>query len=152
MKLFERRLKFMNVGKFFCDNKYVVGSVIIMVLFLCLCGNNQFNSKGKTEIIQDNIGELDGSVFSKYSISEDIISKIDIIPNEKIALKVSTEILQSVYGKDNIKDIKPFKVIFDSEYDVWVVSGTLKPNTVGGVPTIIMQKRDGKIIAITHTK
>jgi len=43
-------------------------------------------------------------------------------------------------------------VLFDEESETWLVHGTLPKNTIGGVPYILIQKSDGKVLAVWHTK
>ena len=45
---------------------------------------------------------------------------------------------------------KPFRVFFDEETNVWLVEGSLPRGHKGGVPYILIQKNDGKILAIWH--
>jgi hypothetical protein len=144
----------MKIEKIFCSNNHFIKIIVIVtvIMLLCSCSDSKSDMKKEEMKMRDEVNTETNSVFSKYNIDESIISKIDIIPDAKTAMSVSEEILNSIYGKDNIKNKLPFKVTFDSEYDAWVVSGTLKPNMVGGVPTIIIQKKDGKVLAVTHTK
>lgn len=129
------------------------GAVLILVFIMCSCRKNQISLVEEEEeiMIQENSNPAT-DIFSKYEIPEEIITNIDIVPDEKTAEEVAEVILISIYGKNSIKGKKPFKVDFDSEYNAWVVSGTLKPNMLGGVPTIIIQKSDGKVLAVSHSK
>jgi|GEM_PF-1230359 len=129
-----------------------IGVISILTFIMCSCRNNQNSQvevKEEKMMPEDLIPTTD--VFSKYEIPEEIITNLDIVPDEKTAEEVAKVILTLIYGKD-IKKSKPFEVNFDSEYNAWVVSGTLKANMAGGVPTIIIQKSDGKVLAVSHTK
>lgn len=71
---------------------------------------------------------------------------------EKTASEVAQAVLSSIYGKKSISKQKPFEITFDSEYNVWVISGKLKSNMIGGVATIIIQKNNGEVLAVSHSK
>lgn len=90
-------------------------------------------------------------LLEKYEVENNIISKYDMISDKETAIKVAENILLSIYG-DEINDKKTFEATYDEEFKSWVVSGTLGKNFIGGVPNIIIQKNDGKVLAVWHTK
>lgn len=51
---------------------------------------------------------------------------------------------------EKIKDEKPYKVFYDEQNDIWLVKSSLPRGWIGGVVYILMQKSDGKILAIWH--
>ena len=87
----------------------------------------------------------------KYEIINNIVPNKILVNDKKTAEKIAEAVLQPIYG-DSINDKEPFDIKFDKEYDAWVVKGTLKANEIGGVPGVIIRKKDGKIIAVWHTK
>ena len=56
---------------------------------------------------------------------------------------------RNLFG-DKIYRKKPYKVFFDEETNVWLVKGSLPKGYKGGVPYILIQKADGKVLAIWH--
>ena len=56
-----------------------------------------------------------------------------------------------IYG-ESVKNKKPYNVSFDEQNQVWMIQGTLPKNWDGGVPHILIQKSDGRILAIWHDK
>ncbi len=72
------------------------------------------------------------------------------VPDETTAVQIAEAIWLPLYGKSICKK-KPFRaeLLGDS---LWVVAGSLSPNTLGGVPYIEIQKRDGKVLGIGHAK
>jgi hypothetical protein len=79
-------------------------------------------------------------------------NKIDcknFVPDEVTAIKIAEAIWLPIYGKA-IYQKKPFvaKLLDDN---VWQVTGTLKTKK-GGVPFIEIQKCDGKVLKVTHSK
>lgn len=66
------------------------------------------------------------------------------------------EIWVSIYG-EKIKETKrPYQLYFDESCNVWYVRGTLEEAPpgyymMGGVPEILVQKTDGKVLAVWHS-
>ncbi len=73
-------------------------------------------------------------------------SKNGVVTNEETAIKIAEVIWLSIYG-DQIYKQKPFKAI--SHDSVWVVDGTVHEQ-YGGAPHIVIRKKDGKIMDVTH--
>ncbi len=73
------------------------------------------------------------------------------IANEDAAVEIAEPILFNIYGEDHVTDQKPYQVnLIDS---VWVVNGTLPINyTNGGTFFIALNKKDGKVLHISHGK
>ena len=72
------------------------------------------------------------------------------VPDENTAIKIAEAVWLPIYG-ERIYDRKPF-VASLVDNSIWVVQGTLKPGKLGGVPYAEIQKIDGKILRISHTK
>jgi len=131
--------------------------VLFIIFCLVACGN--INEKGdvqmttiKKEGVQpagnnENIEKL----LEKYEVGNNIAPKYDLVKDKETAINIAEEILLPIYGKD-INDKKPFEATYDEEFKVWIVSGTLGKNFIGGVPNVIIQKSDGKVLAVWHTK
>lgn len=73
------------------------------------------------------------------------------VPTERVACQIAEIILTPIYGEDNIKKQKPFKATLVRD-SVWVVVGVQKEIEIGGVAHIEIQKRDCKILKVTHGK
>jgi hypothetical protein len=74
----------------------------------------------------------------------------DRIPDEATAIKVAEAKLSPIYGKDHIRREEPFHATLDHE--VWIVSGSLPQGWDGGVATIRLNKKTGRIISYIHGK
>ena len=74
----------------------------------------------------------------------------DAVPDEETALRIAEAVLVLVYGEDVLS--QPFNVTFDASKNVWVVTGTLPEGWDGGVPEIVIRKRDSMIMAVSHSK
>jgi hypothetical protein len=81
--------------------------------------------------------------------SDKILGPID---TAEIAKENAEEVWNEMYGEENIKNEKPYRVSFDEKSETWMVNGSLPPLHLGGVAYIIMQKSDGKVLAVWHTK
>ncbi|MDQ0594480.1 hypothetical protein QFZ37_002849 [Chryseobacterium ginsenosidimutans] len=73
-----------------------------------------------------------------------------IIETPEIVIRVVEPILFGTYGEKNITKQRPYKVSDLKDY--YVVEGTLAYNSFGGTFLIIISKKNGKILKITHGK
>jgi len=74
------------------------------------------------------------------------------IKNSKDAKQKALAVWIEVYGKQ-VKWKWPYKVSYDLENGAWFVMGTLEFwYDFGGVPYIIFQEADGKVLAVWHDK
>ncbi len=80
--------------------------------------------------------------------SEKILGPIN---SSQVAKKEAEVVWMEIYG-ESIKTKKPYEVLFDEANQVWLVQGTLPKNIDGGVPYMLIQKLDGKVLAIWHDK
>ena len=78
-----------------------------------------------------------------------INNNVDFVPNEETAIKIAEAIWLPIYG-EKIYQKKPFKAELENE--VWIVKGSLPLGMKGGVPYIEIQKKDCKILQVTHGK
>jgi hypothetical protein len=91
---------------------------------------------------------LSANGYDPTYISE-VKDKTDYVPDAETAIKVAEAIWLPIYGKGIYKS-KPFKARLNEE-GIWIVEGTLHSKK-GGTPYAEIQKRDCKIIMVTHTK
>lgn len=74
----------------------------------------------------------------------------NFVPDADTAIKIAETVWLPLFG-ESIYDKKPFRVQLKDD-KIWVVSGTLKTDEVGGIPYIEIQKSDCKILNVYHTK
>jgi len=95
------------------------------------------------------ISELQNALKNNRTIPE---SEIDYtakpIPDSKSAVNIAEKILFEVYGKDNIKEQRPYNLVLQNGY--WILNGTRQKPMIGGEFLIIMNSKDGKIIELIH--
>jgi hypothetical protein len=72
------------------------------------------------------------------------------LPNANMALKYGEMVLREVYGDKTCNNQKPFAVTLDENNNVWIITGTLPPNHLGGVATAIIKRDTGEIISLYH--
>ena len=73
-----------------------------------------------------------------------------LIPNKKVAENFATLILESLYG-DKLKHEEPFSAKLEND-STWVVTGTRKEPTIGGVVIMKFNRSDCRVISIVHEK
>ena len=82
------------------------------------------------------------------------IPKNGFVPDKATALKIAIAVWLPIYGNVIYKE-QPFNAVLENE--IWTVSGSLPKATfggvtLGGVAVIRIQKKDGKILIVTHGK
>ncbi len=74
-----------------------------------------------------------------------------VVPDSETAIDLAVVFLSKIYGKETIQQEKPFNAVFRDGY--WVVYGSLpRGYQVGGVAVIVIKKKNGEIINISHDK
>ena len=102
---------------------------------------------------------MQNNKVGKFSLEEDMYKRAIIdfpsdrvlgeIPTAKIARESAVSIWLESFGS-KINNEKPYKVFFDDDENVWLVTGTLPRGWIGGVAYILIQKSDGKVLAVWH--
>jgi hypothetical protein len=102
----------------------------------------------------DLINQRDSVGFKRYFSEIDPLHVYDIdegiVPNAKTAAAIADAVLNPLLGDDIDKE-KPFDVVLENG-NVWHISGTLPNNSFGGVAEIWIQKSDGKVLCLYHSK
>ncbi len=68
------------------------------------------------------------------------------------AVEIAERIWFAVFGEDMIKEERPYVVYFDKRNEVWLVRGTLPELMMGGTANILIEKNNGKILAVWHDR
>ena len=79
-----------------------------------------------------------------------VVTKGDYVPDKETAIKIAEAIWYPIYG-EMIFEEKPFVARLKNP-GVWIVEGTFKYDVFGGVAYIEIQKKDCKILKVTHGK
>lgn len=72
------------------------------------------------------------------------------VPDGRTAIAIAEAVLVPIYGDKAVLDERPFHANLEGE--TWVISGTLAKNALGGVATVKLSKKDGRIVAIMHSR
>jgi hypothetical protein len=77
------------------------------------------------------------------------IPKNGFVPDKITAIRIAIAVWLPVYGEIIYKE-KPYSAYLKD--GVWIVKGSIPKGNVGGVAMIAIQKKDGKIITMIHSK
>ena|SRR5712692_3347012 len=72
------------------------------------------------------------------------------VPDEATATRIAEAILIPIYGQIQVEAERPFSAKLTGS--VWKVTGHLPPGVDGGVAEAWIEKRDGRILRVTHGK
>ncbi len=86
--------------------------------------------------------------ISKTVLESEIDYTEKPIPDSKSAVEIAEKILFEVYGRDNIKEQRPYNLVLHNGY--WILNGTRPKPIIGGSFLIIMNAKNGKIIELIH--
>ncbi len=98
-----------------------------------------------------------------YNFTEDDALLLGRTDTARDAARKAEGIWVTLYGEDVKWDNKPYIVWHDSKNEIWFVEGSFRGRWIhkimdtftmwfGGVPRIIIQKGDGKVLGVWHTK
>jgi NTF2 fold immunity protein len=72
------------------------------------------------------------------------------IPDQATATRVAEAILTPIYGQEQVESERPFSAQLNG--NTWKVEGHLAPGVDGGVAEVWIDKRDGRILRVSHGK
>lgn len=136
----------MRYGALLTNKTIIISIFIVAVAVFVIVYLNILSIKSDKKIESFNVSEYSEEIRKFGSVEN-----VGEVPNSSKAKIVAETLWVKTYGED-IKRMRPYKVLFDSNNEVWLVQGTLPKNKLGGVPNILIQKRDGRVLAIWHTK
>lgn len=124
--------------------------IIFVVLFciILLIGGVIFLSFFSSE---QKVESFDVADYYDYIVqfpSDKILGPVD---SEEVAKEKAQEVWLELYG-ESVEEKKPYTVFFDESSETWLVKGSLPKDRIGGVPYILIEKLDGKVLAIWHSK
>ena len=91
-----------------------------------------------------------GIKINKKELNDNNVSTINYVPDKATAIKIAEAVWLPIYG-EKIYSQKPYMVSLKDD-SIWIVIGTLAENKRGGVAYIEIQKKDCKILKVTHGK
>ncbi len=72
------------------------------------------------------------------------------VPDEATAIKIAVAVWEPIYGAEHIAAEKPYHATLHN--GVWIVTGSLPKQMLGGVAIAEITKQDGRIIRVSHGK
>jgi len=123
-----------------------------MIAFLMSCDIKTDKSGDEGVCIQQKPNYvIDEGLSSKdYSNFNGYFPKDGLVPTADIAFQIAEPILNKIYGREKIENEKPFSI--NLENDIWIIEGHLNRDLLGGVAYMEIQKSDGRILKVIHTK
>ena len=72
------------------------------------------------------------------------------VPDQVTAIHIAEAVLVPIYGKEQVGSERPFTAKLDGS--TWIVSGYIPQGVDGGVAEVWIDKRDGRILRVSHGK
>ena len=132
---------------------------IIGIIMALLVGGGFFMTNIDKTPDVDYFHVEDYEYFVNQFPSDRVLGPID---SAEMAKEKAEFVWIEIYGYE-VQDKKPYKILYDKENRIWMVQGELNLNFLtdnkeliipafGGVPYIIIQEWDGKVLAVWHDK
>jgi hypothetical protein len=116
---------------------------IVFLLLLVLALSNEWASNQEKPM--DEWQALQVSLKWAKSIRP----KKGFVPDEATAVQIASAVAVAQYGAETISKEEPFSARLYGQ--TWVVKGTLHPQgALGGTAVVKVDKRDGRIVFMTH--
>ena len=84
---------------------------------------------------------------SQVALAQSVTPKAGLVPDAPTAVRIAEAVWLPIYGK-RIYEKRPFVAKLQGE--VWVVTGTLPKDVVGGVPEAHIAKQDARVLKVIH--
>lgn len=123
----------------------------ILFLFLVMESCYFISNTRKKERMDDSCFLYKGQVLTKNARSSKVGRKKNssVVPNAKSAFILIEPILYSKYGRNQIRGQFPLQItLYDDS--IWFIEGTKNNLNRGGVVHASINKKDGKIILVSH--
>ncbi len=128
--------------------------MIVSVLFAMVAVTSSSASNGLATEQKSNCAKIE-SVTNGYRFPFEFPNQIDVLPSLEVAFQVALPILQDRFHQSFARNM-PFKGYLAND-SIWVIYGGNPVNEKGkpcegGFPYIELNKHDGKVVKILHTK
>lgn len=122
------------------SSNFLLSIILFFMMPPIFATSNKAEEKVRVAEIPESMG---------YRISDSRSPVTDVLPTLDVAFQVALPILQARYNK-TFEDYD-FKGYLAND-SIWVIYGNLKQHVEGGSPYIELNKNDGRVVEITHTK
>ena len=89
-------------------------------------------------------------IYTHHLIPEEV-KEHGVIPDAETAAKMASILIPVIYGDDCLKKESPLQIELVNN-EVWSVRGTLPQNALGGTFCILLDKKTGGMIMVSHGK
>ena len=135
----------------------IVISIVLNCALALFCFVNNYFPKQNNDFEYMEISEYLSCPPDKvpeYLFDKDINQ--DCITNASTALIMGKALIADWFDMAEVKDHEPFEIFFSEREQAWIVSGTLKQPLfgirLGGVPYVIIDKKTGAVLRISHSR
>ena len=119
---------------------------LAVMLALCVCGI-AFASIQCTKTVRSfDLGDYQAMI--EQFPSEKVLGRIGDADNLR---QRAEEAWVEIYG-ESVREEKPYIVSYDEANGVWLVSGSLRPFSLGGTAQMLVENDTGKVLAVWHNK
>ncbi len=73
-----------------------------------------------------------------------------VIPDEATAVRIAEAVFGPIFGRETVSKFLPYHAQLRD--GVWTVYGTLKHGWRGGTPEMSIQKSDGRVVDVWHSR
>ncbi len=138
-------------------------SIVLFLCLMCMCEvylackqNHHKETMMKYKYMgEETISNVNYERDTIYAESADPFGvynkKEGVVPSPQVAVEIAEIVLFHIYGKDQIECQQPYNVSLVNK-NMWNISGRLKKGYEGGCFHITIDKRDGRILQISHGK
>lgn len=122
-----------------------------LILFLVLCVLKSFtqnNTLPRASLSRDSLEQAWLASQPMHTGYGYIPVDKGYVPDSLSALQIGKIILTQIYGKERIESKEPYHVSLRN--DVWIITGSLPPLSLGGVPCILLSRKTGAVLSVYH--
>ena len=115
--------------------KYIIGIIVVIIILGAIVFYMKYIDR-------------DSSIFNYWTDNEGVYMG-DVIPDEESAIAIATAIYNSIPQNGKQKEYVVQGVMYDTKVEVWIVTfGENNSKVAGGDCSIVLQKKDGKVVKI----
>ena len=142
--------------------KLYTNSGLILLAVLAACNNQKANQQvsvnSQTPVastspkVEERIPSTEewDRIAEQYAPKGGYKPEKGYVPDAQTAIKIAEAVLAPIYGEEHIQNERPFRATLKN--GIWVVTGTLPKNLLGGTAVASISKDTGCVLGVTHYK
>ena len=135
------------------------GIGLFVMYILCPERKISQNNRNNTSIYNYLGHDIDTSYHGKlpidgiytHNLIPDDVKEHGVIPNAETAAKVTSALIPRIYDEDCLKKEMPFQIKLINN-EIWSIRGSLPQNALGGTFCLMLDKKTGGMIMVSHGK